>query len=166
MWSPRTSTSSPTMTSSPLYRDTQYSRLPNVLGAFIVLGTAIAVGAIYGDAVRATILAVGLLALALIAVRTRLHVVVDAEGLALGRARIDWQWIDRVEVLEGAAMRAALTVDGHPRDYLQIRGTQAGLRAWLKDPDDPHRRWLASVKRPLELRETLDRLGIQVTHAA
>ena len=154
------------MTSSPLYRDTQYSRLPNVLGAFIVLGTAIAVGAIYGDAVRAVILLAGLLALGVIAIRTRLIVVVDSEGLALGRARIEWRWIDRVEVLEGAAMRAALTVDGHPLDYLQIRGTRAGLRAWLNDPDDPHRRWLTSVRRPEELRNALDRLGIEVSGAA
>ncbi len=148
------------MTISPLYRDVQFSRLPNTLGAFLVVGVAIAVGAIYGDLARAGLLLIGFLALALVAVRTRLIIVVDREALRVGPAHIEWEWIERIEVLEGSAMRAALTVEGHPRDYLQIRRTTAGMRAWLKDPSDPHPRWLASIRDPQSLREALSAVGV------
>lgn len=148
------------MTSSPLYRDTQFSRLPNALAAFLAAGVAIAVGAIYGDGVRNLLLALGFFAVAVIAARTRLIVTVEPGALRAGPARIEWRWVERVEVLEGAAMRAALTVEGHPRDYLQLRSTGAGLRVWLKDPSDPHRLWLVSLRHPQRMREALSRLGL------
>lgn len=155
-----TSTSSPTMTSRPLYRDTQFSRLPNALAAFLAVGVAIAVGAIYGDGVRNLLLALGLIAVGVIAVRTRLIVTIEPDALRAGPAHIEWRWVERVEVLEGAAMRAALTVEGHPHDYLQLRSTGAGLRAWLRDPSDPHRLWLISVRHPQQVRDALSQLGL------
>lgn len=165
MSSPLTSTSSQTMTSSPAYRDVQFSRLPNAFAAFLVVGIAIAVGAIYGDVTRNVLLLLGVLALAATAMRTRLIVQIDADALSVGPARIEWRWIDRVEVLEGAAMRAALTTDGHPNDYVQVRGTTAGLRAWLNDPSDPHPRWLASIRKPEQLREVLRATAVRTDAA-
>lgn len=165
MSSLRTSMSSRTMTSSPLYRDVQFSRLPSTFAAFLVVGIAIAVGAIYGDGVRNALLLLGFIALAAVALRTRLVVRVDVDALSVGPAHIEWQWIERVEVLEGAAMRAALTTGGHPNDYVQVRGTSAGLRAWLNDPSDPHPRWLASVRHPEQLRASLRATAVRTDAA-
>ncbi len=160
MSSPRTSMSSPTMTSSPLYRDVQFSRLPNAFAGFLVLGVAIAVGAIYGDWTRNALLILGLALVVAVAMRTRLIVGIESEALCVGRARIEWQWVGRVEVLEGATMRAALTTAGHPNDFVQVRGTTAGLRAWLTDPSDPHPSWLVSVRHPEQVRAALRAVGV------
>ena len=130
------------------YRDSQYSRMWLGLGGFVALGTGIAVGAIYGSTVRVLVWIVLLVAVFAAVHRTRLDVVINADGVSLGAAHLPWAFVDRVEVLRGAAFRAALSTDAHPTDYLRIRSTNAGIRVWLADPTDPHRAWVASVKRP------------------
>lgn len=138
------------------YRDTQYSRMWLGLGGFVALGAGIAVGAIYGSAVRFAVWVV-LFAAVLVAVhRTRLDVVINATGVSLGAAHLPWAFVDRIEVLHGEAFRAALSTDAHPTDYLRIRSSNAGIRVWLADPTDPHRAWVASVKRPDDIRMTLE----------
>lgn len=149
---------SPTMTSEPTYRDSQYSRMLVILGAFIVFGVGVAVGAVFGVGTRLAVWVVcGLVLLALVR-RTRIELTIDRAGIRVGRAHIEWQHIARVEVLTADAMRAALTTDGHPNDFLRIRGTTAGLRVWLDDASDPHRAWLMSVRQPAALGEVLRRL--------
>lgn len=130
------------------YRDTQYSRMWLGLGIFVAIGVGIAVGAIYGSSVRLLVWMVMFAAVIVAVHRTRLEVVIDGTGISLGAAHIPWAFIERVEVLQGATFRAALSTDAHPTDYLRIRSTNAGIRVWLADPTDPHRAWVASVKRP------------------
>ena len=145
------------MISESTYRDSQYSRMWLGLGAFVAVGCGIAVGAIYGATVRMFIWALLLLVVLAVVHRTRLEVVVDKQGISLGSAHLPWEFVERVEVLRGPAFRAALTTDAHPTDYLRIRSSNAGMRVWLADPTDPHRAWVASVKRPDEL---MDLLGV------
>lgn len=145
------------------YRDRQYSRMLLGLGGFIAIGCGVAIGAVYGGTVRLLVWIVLLIAVIVASQRTALDVVVDADGIALGRARIQWPYIDRLEVLEGAAFRAALTVDAHPNDYRRIRSTDGGIRAWLNDANDPHRAWVASVRDPRRLQTVLD--GLERSHA-
>lgn len=151
------------MTSEPTYRDVQYSRMLAVLGGFIVFGVGVAVGAVFGATVRLVVWIVLLLVLLALLAGTRVELRVDASGVTVGRAFVAWTHIDRVEVLTGAAMRAAITTDAHPRDYLRLRSTASGARVWLDDPTDPHRSWVVSVRRPDALEAALRQLG--VTHA-
>lgn len=142
-------------TSESVYRDTQYSRMWLGLGVFVATGVGIAVGAIYGGTVRLVVgIAVALVVLAAVH-RSRLDVVVDNTGISLGTAHLPWEFVDRVEILRGPEFRTALTTDAHPTDYLRIRSSNAGMRVWLADPRDPHRAWVASVKRPDELEQVI-----------
>jgi len=122
------------------------------LGTFLVLGVAIAVGAVFGDLVRAFTAACGVIAVGVAVWRTRLVVQVDSEGVRVAPAHIAWPYVDAVSVLEGAAMRSAITTEAHPNDYLRIRGTDGGLRLALDDPTDPHRCWVVSIRDVASLR--------------
>lgn len=153
------------MTSSDVYHDVQYPRTPIVLGALGVVGMAIAVGAVFGTVSTLLTSAVGGVLLAITSFRARLDIDIAAEGVRVGPAAIGWEWIERVEVLEGARMRAALTTDGHPLDHIDIRRSAAGLRLWLADPSDPHRCWVTSITHPDQLRTVLERIG-GVAHAS
>lgn len=145
------------------YADAQVSATALVLGLFIVLGIAIAVGAIYGDVARTLLLLFGFLALGILAYRTRLVVTVSSQGVRVGPAAVAWEWIDRVEVLDGPAMRDAVGPGSHPTDFLRIRSTTAGLRVWLADPSDPHRCWVTSIRHPERLRVVLATLPVRWT---
>lgn len=149
-----TSTCSMT-TRTDIYRDVQYSRMLAVLGLFIVFGTGVAVGAVYGAIVRLALWVFGALLLTWLLWRTRLTVVVDADKISVGSAHIAWSWVGGVEILDGDLMREALTTGAHPRDYMRIRNTSHGARIWLHDPSDPHRAWLFSVRDSAALRRVL-----------
>lgn len=151
--------SSPTTTTEVVYRDRQYSRMLLGLGLFIALGCGVAVGAVFGDVARAVVWLVVGGAVIASTWQNRLDVVVDADGVRLGRALLPWSAAGRVEVLTGPEFRAALTTDGHPNDYRQIRSTTAGLRVWVDDPSDPHRAWVASVRNPAALSDVLRTRG-------
>lgn len=153
--------SSPMTTSSDVaYRDVQYPRTPIVLGLLSVAGVAVAVGAVYATVGTLLTAILGLALLGATAQRARLVVEVTGSAVRVGPAHIEWAWVRRVEVLEGAAMRAALTTDAHPLDHIDIRRSAAGLRLWLADPSDPHRCWLTSVADPAALRSTLRSLDL------
>ena len=137
------------------YRDRQYSRMLLGLGSWLALGCGVAIGAVFGDAVRLAVWIVLETFVLVAARRNALDVVVNDSGIAVGRARLPWDAVERVEILTGDAFRSALTVDGHPNDYRQIRSTKAGLRAWVSDPTDPHRAWVVSVREPEQLRAAL-----------
>ena len=150
------------MRSDVEYRDTQYSRMLLALGGFIVIGVGIAVGAIYGLGVQNALWVAGGIGLIELLRRSRLQVRVAADGIQVGTAHLPWAYVSHIEVLEGGAMRAAMTTDAHPRDFMQLRDTKAGVRVWLNDATDPHRAWLASVRDPGALATVLaelERLG-------
>lgn len=152
-------------TSSDVYLDVQYPRTPIILGLLAIAGAAIAVGPVYGTAASVVTAAIGAVILAVTAHRSRLELRISRDGVRVGPAHIEWQWVDRVEVLEGSAMRAALTTDAHPLDHIDIRRSASGLRVWLADPSDPHRCWLTSITRPDALRSVLTEIG-RITNAA
>lgn len=143
------------MTSEAGYRDTQFSRMLLVLGGFIVFGVGIAAGAVFGSGVRLGLWILGLCGLIWLLARTRLRVSVDESGVRVDRASLPWQYIGRIEVLEGDAMRAAITTDAHPRDFIRLRGTTAGMRVWVADDTDPCRSWVVSINAPQRLRGAL-----------
>jgi hypothetical protein len=143
------------MTSEVGYRDTQFSRMLLVLGGFIVFGVGVAVGAVFGGGARLGLWIPGALGLSWLLMRTRLRVSVDASGVGVDRASLPWQYIGRVEVLEGDAMRAAITTGAHPSDFIRLRGTTAGMRVWVDDHTDPCRSWVVSIKSPEQLRDAL-----------
>lgn len=128
------------------FREVQFSRMLIGLGVFIAVGSAIAVGAVFGPGSRILVAAVLLAVLGAMVWRTRLVVVVDAMGVRASAAHITWQWVSRAEALDAVAMRTALSTGAHPTDYLRVRSTKAGLRLWLDDPSDPHRCWVLSVR--------------------
>lgn len=137
------------------YRDTQYSRMLLVLGTFIIFGVGVAVGAVYGFGSRLFIWILGAAALLALLQRTRLRCSVDDLGVRVDRASLPWQFIERIEVLEGEGMRMAIGPGAHPNDFLRLRDTTAGMRVWLRDASDPHRAWVVSVREPQRLREVL-----------
>ena len=145
-------------TKADTFREVQFSRMLLGLGTFIVLGCAIAVGAVFGPAVRLLVGILGIALIGLLAYRTRLIVVMSDEGLRVTPAHIAWSWVARAEALDEDGMRAALSTEAHPTDYLRIRGTRGGLRLWLSDPSDPHRCWLVSIRDVAALRRALDAL--------
>lgn len=149
------------MTSEAGYRDLQYSRMLAVLGSFIAFGVGVAVGAVYGPVARLVVWILLLVALGGLLLATRVAVTVDARGVGVGRAFIDWGHISSIEVLTGPEMRAAITTGSHPTDYLRLRGTASGARVWVDDRSDPHRAWVVSVRRPDALRSALDVLGVR-----
>lgn len=146
------------MTSEREYRDTQYSRMLLVLGSFIAFGTGIAVGAVFGPGSRWGVWLLGLIAVSVALHRTRLLLRIDAAGVHVNAACLPWSAAERLEVLEGEAMRRAVSTEAHPRDFLRLRSTTAGVRVWLNDASDPHRAWVVSVRHPTALRATLQRL--------
>ena len=143
------------------YRDVQYSPMLGVLGSFIVLGVGIAIGAVYGPLVRVALWLLGTVILAWLLFRTKLTVRIDEDGITLGGARITWDRISRIEVLEGEQMRNALTTGAHPNDFMRVRSTGKGARIWLNDPTDPHRCWLFSVRDSARLVRVLAEMGRQ-----
>lgn len=143
------------------YVDAQVSTTALVLAVFMVLGVALAFGVVFGAIVRTLLFLIGLAAVAVVAYRTRLIVEVSADGVRVGRAALPWRWVDRIEVLEGAAMREAVGPGAHPTDFLRIRNTAAGLRVWLDDSSDPHRCWVASIRDPHRLRSVLAALPVR-----
>lgn len=149
------------------FREVQYSRMLVGLGAFIVVGCAIAVGAVFGSGARSLVLLAGVAGMSIAVWRTRLVLSVTASGVQVPPAHIAWSAVSSVEPLDAQAMRQALSVQAHPSDYLRVRGTRAGIRLWIDDATDPHRCWIVSVRDARSLRATLDALRTQgVLHGA
>lgn len=93
---------------------------------------------------------VGVAALLLAYGRTR--VVVDGNGLAAGRHRVEPEYLGPATVYEGDAARHALGPGADPRAFLFTRPFVGPVvRVDLRDSADPHPYWLVSTRRPGEL---------------
>lgn len=89
---------------------------------------------------------------------------VDHGVLRAGRARIDLQHLDGVEVLDRAAMRRWHGPDADARAWLVHRTYVAGgVRATVSDPSDPTPYWLLSSRRPDDLARALTSQGVPTT---
>lgn len=79
-------------------------------------------------------------------------VMVDGQWLQAGAARIEGHFLARVEVLDKAAVRAAMGTGADARAYTSHRDYAAGgVRVELLDPRDPAPYWLISSNQPAEL---------------
>ncbi len=87
--------------------------------------------------------------------RTALRV--DADGLSVGRYRLERGYIAGATALEGEAARTAMGPEADHRAFLFTRPFVAPLvRVDLADPDDPHPYWLVSTRHPGELAAAIE----------
>lgn len=90
--------------------------------------------------------------------------VVEDGALRAGRARIDVEHLDGVEVLDRDAMRRWHGPDADARAWLVHRTYVAGgVRATVSDPTDPTPYWLLSSRRPDDLARALTSQGVPTT---
>jgi DUF3093 family protein len=90
------------------------------------------------------------------------RVVVDADGLRAGRARLPWTSIGPAEALDADATRNALGVGADARAYLLVRTYCHGsVMVVLDDDVDPTPYWLVSTRHAPALAERLRRGAVQ-----
>lgn len=137
-------------------------RLPLVWSLMVLVMAAsigIAAGFYLGWPVGATaaVISVILAALVLVPYLDR-PVTVDAEGLTVGRNRIEYAWIGDVAALDASESADVLGPRSDPRDFLSTR-------PWLKqvvvvtlaDPADPHPNWVIGTQHPEPLAAAIRR---------
>lgn len=75
------------------------------------------------------------------------RIVVSERGLQVGRAQIEWRYLDGAEVLDADQIRSLLREQADVRAFLAIRPyLRTGVRVRLADPADPHPYWLVSSR--------------------
>jgi hypothetical protein len=98
-----------------------------------------------------TLLVPGLL-LSTVLVRSAAPVQVEDGDLVAGPARIPVSLLGPVEVLDAARAREVRGPASDPAAFHLIRGwVPAGIRADVRDPDDPTPYWFVASRRPAEL---------------
>lgn len=103
-----------------------------------------------GIAVAALLIAVGIFSSAAV------EIVVDPDGLRIGRAVLEHRYLGLAESLdaEQAGRRGGVGADA--RAHLVLRPYVAtAVEIPLDDPDDPVPYWLVSSRRPVELADAL-----------
>lgn len=123
------------------------------VGLFFSVTFVTAVGFSLGGWVAAVagVLTCAAIAGALLAIG-RTTITVDANGLGVGRAFLDWGYTGRVTPLDRAATRQRMGPGADPRAYLVTRpyiGTAVLVE--VDDPADPHPYWLVSTRHPDQL---------------
>lgn len=99
----------------------------------------------------------GLLLSALL-LRSAAVVRVEDGVLRAGRAGIPVALLGPVQVLDAEAARAVRGPQSDPAAYHLIRGWVAtGVRAEVRDPQDPTPYWFVATRRPADLAEAVDR---------
>lgn len=90
------------------------------------------------------------------------RVLVDDNGLHVGRARLPHRYAGAVTPLDEAASRAAAGVDADARAFLMLRGYCRGaVMVHVDDDLDPTPYWLVSTRRPRELSRCLTAKSVQ-----
>lgn len=124
-----------------------------LIGAAIVISLVVAVGAWSGPVIGGVFAGVvtALVAWALLAAGS-VRTVVDEKGLSVGRARIEWRWLDRARGLDAATMNSVMHSSHQVGSYLVTRPwMRSGVVVRLADPADPHPAWIISTRHPDEL---------------
>lgn len=81
---------------------------------------------------------------------------VDADGLRVGQAHLEPQFIGEATALNRAAYRLKLTTQADARAYLMTRPyIDHGVAVSVDDPTDPTPYWLISSRNPEALAEAL-----------
>lgn len=84
-------------------------------------------------------------------------VTADAQGLSVGRNRVDYAWIGGAEPLTAEQTASYLTSTQHHADFLAVRPyVSTAVRVALADPADPHPSWLVSTRHPDRLAAVID----------
>lgn len=124
-----------------------------LVGIFFGASTIVAVGFWYGPWVAfggALVVAAGVTIL--LAWFSRTEVAVDASGLRVGPALLEWPWLGSVEVLDAAATRERLGVGADARAFVTQRPwLNESVLVTVDDAADPHPYWLITSRRPAQL---------------
>ena len=79
------------------------------------------------------------------------EIVVDADGVRVGRSQLGWSWLGSVEVMDAEASARLLGVDADARAYMVQRPwLKEGLRLEVADAADPHPYWYVSSRTPAQ----------------
>ena len=126
---------------------------------FMFLSLVVAVWAAFNNRITfLTWLALTFL-LIFIAFKSRTQISLDKNELRIGRAHIELQYIESVELLTPAQIRLLRTRDADPAAYLAITfWISTGVKITLKDPRDSTPYWLVSSRKAEELTRTLYKL--------
>ena len=146
-----------------------YREVLRVPASWWLLGTAFAVSVWWAFFVATTwvvALAAGIAAATIVATALWRYgsvcVVVEDEGLRVGRARLPHRYIGEVAPLDEAASRAAAGVDADARAFLVLRSyCRTAVRVRVDDAVDPTPYWLVSTRRPDELSRCLAARTVQ-----
>ena len=126
---------------------------------FMFLSLVLAVWAAF-DLQISVIVWIGLtLLLIAITVKMRSEITVDNRELRIGRAHIELEYLEKVELLTPAQIRLLRTRDADPAAYLAITfWISSGVKITLNDSRDSTPYWLVSARKSEELTNTLYRL--------
>jgi hypothetical protein len=126
---------------------------------FMFLSLVVAVWAAFNNRITfLTWLALTLL-LIFIAFKSRTQISLDKNEFRIGRAHIELQYIESVELLTPAEIRLLRTRDADPAAYLAITfWISTGVKITLKDSRDSTPYWLVSSRKAEELTRTLYKL--------
>jgi hypothetical protein len=128
-----------------------------VVGMFFALTFVTAVGFYAGPmvaVVAGVVTAAGVAAALLWYGSIRLHV--DAVGLHVGRAVLEWPYVGEVRVHDRASTRSRLGAGADHAAWLLVRGFVPGsLEVTVNDPADPHPYWLVSTRNPEGLAQVI-----------
>ena len=121
-----------------------------VVGMFFALTFVTAVGFYAGPTVAVVagvVTAAGVAAALLWYGSIRLRV--DAAGLHVGRAVLEWPYAGEVRVHDRASTRSRLGAGADHAAWLLVRGFVPGsIEVTVDDPADPHPYWLVSTRNP------------------
>ncbi len=79
------------------------------------------------------------------------EIVVDADGVRVGRSLLGWPWVGSVEVLDAEASARLLGVDADVRAHtVQRPWLKEGIRVEVADAADPHPYWYVSSRTPAQ----------------
>lgn len=126
---------------------------------FMFLSLVLAVWAAF-DLQITVIVWIGLtLLLIAITVKMRSEITLDNRELRIGRAHIELEYLEKVELLTPAQIRLLRTRDADPAAYLAITfWISSGVKITLNDSRDSTPYWLVSARKSEELTNTLYRL--------
>ena len=144
---------------TPMYRERRWQ--PTwLLALFVLMADSLAIA--YGSAVSATLgwaLAVVLtIAVTIWWWRGRADVSVQANGLKVGNAFLEREFIADVSALDGSEMQYRIR---HSRadDWLNLLSARhGGVVIELSDETDPHRAWVIGSSQPKKLAQALTAL--------
>lgn len=135
--------------------------VPGLAACLVIAGLIAMISIAYGAAFGSSLgwaLFLGLsITLTLFAYFAAPRIAVTPEGLCAGAARLPWECVGSVVVLDRDGMRRARGAGADARTYLVLRPWAApgGILVDVQDPQDPHPAWLITSRRPIALADAI-----------